>query len=77
MADKKGIPGYVEFGSAEHRALLGIDRVRDPEERAKLEEQLKTRPEAVSKRQPVKLSVPTTREGEGEEIIDGWRRRGE
>ena len=71
--------GYVEFGSDAHRALLGIDREKDPEARAKLEEALNaTPPKVVSKTKPINRENfrPRTRRNDGDVIIDGWRREG-
>jgi len=71
--------GYVEFGSDAHRALLGIDREKDPEARAKLEEALNaTPPKVVSKTKPINRQNyrARTRRQEGDVIIDGWRRVG-
>lgn len=72
--------GYVEFGSDAHRALLGIDREKDPEQRAKLEEALNAKPpkEPVSKQPAITRENyrPRTRREDGDEIFDGWRRVG-
>ncbi|MBU0846851.1 hypothetical protein KKH23_06630 [Patescibacteria group bacterium] len=71
--------GYIEHGSDAHRALLGIDREKDPEARAKLEEALNaTPPKVVSKTKPITRENfrPRTRRNDGDVIIDGWRRVG-
>lgn len=73
---KKPFPGYIEYGSDEHKAMIGLVKTQDPEERAKLEEQLKVKPEVVSKRRPIAEALPQTRNERGDDIIDGWRRRG-
>lgn len=88
MANKKYSPdgltredmGYVEFGSDAHRALLGIDREKDPDAKANLEAALNAKPpkEPVSKQLPITRENyrPRTRRHDGDEIIDGWRRKG-
>ena len=71
--------GYVELGSDAHRALLGIDREKNPEAGAKLEEALNaTPPKVVSKTLPITRENfrPRTRRTDGDVIIDGWRRVG-
>ena len=71
--------GYVEFGSDAHRALLGIDREKDPEARAKLEEALNAvPPKVVSRTKPINRQNyrGRTRRESGDNIIDGWRRKG-
>jgi len=71
-------PDYIAFGSAEHRALLGLtDPDITPERKAQLEKQL-VEPKASAKKLPVTREhyAPDTRFGPGDEIIDGWTRRG-
>ena len=71
--------GAVEYGSDAHRALLGIDREKDPEAKARLEEALNAGPPpVVSKKKPItkRNYRPRTRHERGDEIIDGWRRVG-
>ena len=71
--------GYVEFGSDAHRALLGIDGEKDPEARAKLDEALNAvPPKIVSKTKPINRQNyrGQTRRNDGDNIIDGWRRKG-
>jgi len=72
----------MEFGSKEHRALLGIDDPNiKPERKAELELALGTKP-ASQVNPDLKVPVtaanydPTTRYGVGDEIIDGWTRYG-
>jgi len=62
----------IAHGSIEHRAILGIDRQTDPEEKAKLEQALATKPEP-----PENAKRPITkREYDRDEVIvDGWARR--
>ena len=71
--------GYVEPGSDAHRALLGIDKEKDPEARAKLEEALNAvPPKIVSRTKPINRQNyrGRTRRESGDNIIDGWRRKG-
>ena len=72
--------GYVEFGSDTHKALLGIDREKDPEARAKLEEALNAVPakEPLSRTKPINRQNyrARTRRERGDEIFDGWHRVG-
>lgn len=84
--------GYIAHGSKEHAAFLGLgteelsdEAVKtDPvaaRERARLERQLKTKPSPAStleRKLPVMREnyAPTDRDGRGDEIIDGWTRKG-
>ena len=88
MAKKKYSPdgltredmGFVEPGSDAHRALLGIDREKDPDAKANLEAALNAKPpkEPISKQPAInrKNYRPRTRREDGDEIFDGWRRVG-
>jgi len=65
---------YVEFGSEQHAALLGLSAVsNDPGEKAKAEAALKAGPPPVisKKRQVSKHTVRR-----GDEVVDGWVRQG-
>jgi hypothetical protein len=75
-------PGYIAFGSPEHRAILGVDAPGlKPDRKAELEAQLKSVPTvSVDPERKVPITrdnfVATTRSGMGDEIIDGWTRKG-
>jgi hypothetical protein len=62
----------IEQGSAEHRAILGIDNDMPPEEKAKLELALKTTPIVIAKDK----DIPWVSK-RGERLPGGWVRRGE
>lgn len=68
-------PAYIEFGSDEHAALLGIaeeEAFDDPKERAKRERALESEPTIQSRKQPV-----TRRNYRRDEpIMEGFARRG-
>jgi len=74
----------IKWGSDEHRHLLGIDDPSTtPERKADLEKALHANPEAQVQPEEVE-KVPVqpgnyearTRHYEGDEIFDGWVRRG-
>jgi hypothetical protein len=69
MADKRKL---IAFGSAAHRELLGLDNDISPEERAKLEAALKTKPAILATKKVIpwlaRRGVPT---------LGGWVKRGE
>lgn len=77
----KRIPHHhIEFGSAEHAALLGIDNEDaradvDPEQLSKLERQLEHAPVIAC---PEDRKIPPTRRyyDVDEPIMDGWAIRG-
>ena len=66
-------PAYIERGSEQHAALLGIEGQEDPKERAKLEAALEATPtvHAVGKYAILPTQSPSRR---GEYLVDGWRR---
>lgn len=72
----KKAPGYIEHGSPEHAALLGLSNVgtMTEEQKANLQLALKTKPVPVSQRQPVVKDnyEPATANQPGDEVFDGW-----
>ena len=67
--------GIIAFGSEEHASLLGILGTDDPAEAAKREKALTTLP-VINKnlRQPLIRQALTL--AQGEEMRDGWSRKG-
>ena len=68
-------PSYVEFGSAQHAALLGVETTEDPAERAKRQQALETKPVPVSNLDH-KKPINKRTYNPGEPIMGGWKRRG-
>lgn len=76
---------YVAYGSAEHRAILGIDKLdpNNPEDAkriADLEKALESYPTTMNEKDaerkaPVEKRQPATRSDPGDDIIDGWKKR--
>ena len=77
---------YVAHGSPEHRAILGIDKLdpddpNDAKRIAELEKALNAPFVGMSekdtdRKSPIENRRPASRNHPGDDIIDGWRKRG-
>ena len=81
MATRKVAPrskkksSYIKHGSDQHKALLGIDRQSDPDEKAKLQEALDAGVPPVMSDKEGGVNRRTYPH-QGQVIHDGWRRQG-
>ena len=75
---RKKKSGYVKHGSDEHKALLGIDRVSDPDEKAKLQAALDAGvPPVMSDKEGGVNRRTYPPQGQVKVFIhDGWYRQG-
>lgn len=70
-ANINGQRKLIQYGSAEHRALLGMDNEMPPEDKAKLEAALKAKPVVIA----TDKDIPWDSQ-KGERLPGGWVRRG-
>ena len=79
MAQRKTkTPGYIEFGSAEHEALLNSKATTDPEAQAKLEAALNAGAPPTMDEISAKRKTPINKYTwpKGKPMFDGWARQG-